>query len=104
MISRVHSSIKILHVHLKIGSLGTSLVVQWVRLCTPNAGELGSIPGRGTRSRVHAANKSLHATTKKFPHATTKIPSATTKTRCSQNKQTNKYINKYFLNNNNIKK
>ena len=29
--------------------LGTCLVVQWLRLCAPNAGGLGSIPGRGTR-------------------------------------------------------
>ena len=28
---------------------GTSLVVQWLRLCTPNAGRVGSIPGRGTK-------------------------------------------------------
>ena len=27
----------------------TSLVVQWLRLCTPNAGGPGSIPGQGTR-------------------------------------------------------
>ena len=31
---------------------GTSLVVQWLRLCTPNAGGLGSIPGQGARSRM----------------------------------------------------
>ena len=37
--------------------LGTSLVVQWLRLCAPSAGDPGSIPGRGTRSRVHAAAK-----------------------------------------------
>ena len=43
---------------------GTSLVVQWIRLCAPNAGGQGSIPGQGTRSQMHAANKSLHATTK----------------------------------------
>ena len=30
--------------------LGTSLVVQWLRSPTPNAGGLGSSPGRGTRS------------------------------------------------------
>ena len=29
---------------------GTSLVVQWVRLRTPNAGGPGLIPGWGTRS------------------------------------------------------
>ncbi|TEA26079.1 hypothetical protein DBR06_SOUSAS2210051, partial [Sousa chinensis] len=42
-----------------------SLVAQWVRLCTPNAGGLGSIPGQGTRSHMHASTKSLHAATKK---------------------------------------
>ena len=30
----------------------TSLVVQWLRLCTLNAGGLGSIPGQGTRSHI----------------------------------------------------
>ena len=29
---------------------GTSLVVQWLRFCNPNAGVLGSIPGQGTSS------------------------------------------------------
>ena len=29
-----------------------------------NAGDMGSIPGWGTRSHMHAATKSLHATTK----------------------------------------
>ena len=39
------------------------LVVQWLRLCTPNAGGPGSIPGQGTRSHMqelnspHSANK-----------------------------------------------
>ena len=37
---------------------GTSLVVQWLSLCTPNAGDVGKIPGQRTRShspklRVH---------------------------------------------------
>ena len=32
--------------------VGTSLVVQWLRLHTPNTGGLGSIPGQGTRSRM----------------------------------------------------
>ena len=30
----------------------TSLVIQWVRLCAPNTGDPGSIPGRGTRARM----------------------------------------------------
>ena len=55
---------------------GTSLVVQWLRLHTPNAGGLGLIPGQGTRSHVQqlkilqAATKILHTATK-IPHATT---------------------------------
>ena len=32
------------------GTTGISLVVQWLRLCSPNAGGLGLIPGQGTRS------------------------------------------------------
>ena len=43
---------------------GTSLVAQWLRLHTPNAGGLGSIPGQGARSHMHAATKSSHAATK----------------------------------------
>ena len=45
-------------VTFKITIIGTSLVVQGLRLHAPNAGDLVSIPGRGTRScivqlRVH---------------------------------------------------
>ena len=32
--------------------IGTSLVVQWLRLCPLNAGGLGAIPGEGTRSHM----------------------------------------------------
>ena len=32
--------------------LGTSLVVQWLRLHDPNAGGLGSIPGQETRAHM----------------------------------------------------
>ena len=32
--------------------MGTSLVVQWLRLCAPSAGGLGSIPGQGTRTHT----------------------------------------------------
>ena len=31
---------------------GTSLVVQWLGLCAPNAGDLGLISGQGTRYHV----------------------------------------------------
>ena len=44
---------------------GTSLVVQWVRLHTPNAGGLGSIPGQGIRYSMHATTNSPHAATKR---------------------------------------
>ena len=37
-------------------------MVQWLRLLIPNAGELGSIPGQGTRS--HMLQLSFHASTK----------------------------------------
>ena len=33
-------------------SIGTSLVVQWLKLHAPSAGGLGSIPGQGTRSHM----------------------------------------------------
>ena len=42
---------------------GISLVVQWLRLCAPNAGGPGSIPDQGTRSHMHAATRSLHVAT-----------------------------------------
>ena len=29
--------------------LGTSLVVQWLRLCSASAGGVGLVPGRGTK-------------------------------------------------------
>ena len=38
--------------HFKSEQIGTSLVVQWLRLCAPNAGDLGLIPGQGTRSHT----------------------------------------------------
>ena len=51
---------------------GTSLVVQWLRLCAPNARGQRSIPSQETSSHMlqlkipHAATKSLHAVTKDF--------------------------------------
>ena len=46
-------------------NVGTSLVVQWVRVRAPDAGGPGSIPGQGTRS---------HMPQLRSPHATTKDP------------------------------
>ena len=45
---------------------GTSLVAQWLRLRTPNAGGLGSTSGQGTRFHTHVATKSSHATIKEL--------------------------------------
>ena len=56
---------------LKKNDLGNSLVVQWVRLHTPKAGDPGLIPGQGIISHMHAATKSPHVATKS-PHAATK--------------------------------
>ena len=42
---------------------GTSLVVQWLKLCAPNAAGPGSIPGRGTKSHL-PQRKILHTATK----------------------------------------
>ena len=44
--------------------MGTSLVAQWLRFHTPNAGDPGLISGQGTRSHMHAATKTSHAATK----------------------------------------
>ena len=61
---------------------GTSLVVQWLRLCAPNAEGPGSTPSQGLRSHVPQL---------KIPHAVMKVLRATTKTWHSQiNKQINK--------------
>ena len=48
--------------------LGTSLAVQWLRLCTPNAGGMGSIPGPRTKI-LHAAGhgQQKKKKKKKFP-------------------------------------
>ena len=51
------------HVAGKMWCQGTSLGVQWLRLCSPSAGAPGLIPDQGTRSRMLQL-KILHATTK----------------------------------------
>ena len=55
--------------------MGTSLVIQRLRLHTPNAGGPGSIPSQATR---------LHMLQLKVLHTTVKIPHTATKTWCSQ--------------------
>ena len=53
---------------------GTSLVVQWLRLCS-NAGGLGSIPSQGTRS--HVLQPRIHMPQLKISHATTNVKDPT---------------------------
>ena len=36
----------------EVENSGTSLMVQWLRLYAPNAGDVGSIPGQGARSHM----------------------------------------------------
>ena len=47
---------------LKITERGTSLVVQWLRLCTSTAGGTGSIPGLGTKPKKKIAERKKIAT------------------------------------------
>ena len=61
--------------YYKILSTGTSLVVQWLRLCTSNAGGWGSIPAPGTK---------IPQAETKGSQVTAKNPAATTKARNSQ--------------------
>ena len=71
---------------------GTFLVVQWLRLCAPNAGGLGLIPGQGTRSHMlllivcMPELKILHAATERshVRQRRSKVLNAATKTQCSQ--------------------
>ena len=46
-----HSALENL-IYFKTVKRATSLVVQWLRLCVPNAGGRGSVPGQGTRSHM----------------------------------------------------
>ena len=60
--------------HIK-SNKGTSLVVQWLRLPTPNARGPDLILGQGTRS--HTSQLKVHTPQLKIPHATLKIEDLT---------------------------
>ena len=68
-------------------TIGTSLVAQWLRLCAPNAGDSGSIPGQGTRS--HTLEPMCHNRQLTIPHATPEDHMC-----CSQDPSS--HINKHF--------
>ena len=74
---------------LNIYILGTSLVVQWLRLNSVNSGAPSAIPGQGTRS--HMLQLRVQMPKLKDPHAATEIDDVTVKTRHSQ-------INSNFFN------
>ena len=44
-------------------------MVQWLRLCIPNAEGLGSIPDQGTRSHMPQLRVHMAQLKKKIPHA-----------------------------------
>ena len=61
------------HWSQKEGS-GTSLVVQWLRLCPPNAGGTGSVPVQGLRfHRLHGVAKTTNSKQKERAAETGKI-------------------------------
>ena len=61
----VHRVFKILRPDSKLVPLGTSLVVQWLRLHASTAGAMGLIPGQGTKI-PHAAEHSQKIKLNKF--------------------------------------
>ena len=75
MVSQHGMESHICQVPAKLTIFRTSLAAQWLRLCAPNAGGPGSIPGQGTRSHMHAATKSSHATIKEHTAATKELTS-----------------------------
>ena len=77
--------------HLKGYPLGNSLVIQQLRLCAPNAGSLGSIPGHRTRSHVSQLRVCMLKLKILNAQQRLKILCAATKTRHSQ-------IDKYLKN------
>ena len=63
---------------IKRKGLGTSLVVQWLRLQATSAGGLGLISGWG--ARYYMLQLRIHMPQLKIPHATMKMSQATSKT------------------------
>ena len=56
---------------MDLAEKGSSLVVQWLRFCTHNAGGPGSIPCKGTRS--HMLQLSVRVPQLKILHVAMKI-------------------------------
>ena len=81
---RLYNSVSVPVYLFKIIFLGSSLLVQWLRLYPPNAGGLGIVPGQGTRS--HMPQLKDPSCLKKILHVTTQTHSV----------QPNKYICRYF--------
>ena len=65
---------------------GTFQVVQGLRLCNPNAGGLGSVPGQETRSHILQLTVCM-LQLQKIPHATAK----------TQHNEINKYLQKIYI-------
>ena len=55
----------VLGCNLKNDRIGTSLIVQWLGLCAPSTGGLGSIPGQGINI-PHASTEAQHSQINKY--------------------------------------
>ena len=63
------------HLHVeskKYNKIGTSLLVQWIRLCLPMARGAGLIPGQGLRSHMPLSQKTKTKKTETILKNTTK--------------------------------
>ena len=71
---------RLVYHNINMYTLGTSLMVQWLRFHTPNTGGTRSIPSQGTRSHtmqlkiLHAATKTLCSQINKFKRINKYMP------------------------------
>ena len=77
--------------HIRLIHQGTSPVVQWLKLYSSNAGDLGLIPGQGTK--CHKPSLRVWMPQLKIPHASMKIKDSVLQLRPG----TARWIDKYFF-------
>ena len=73
----------------KYSSFGTCLIVQWLRLHPPNAGDPGLLPGQGTRS--HMLHLRVYMSQLKILHSRAKDPTCWNEDPTQPNKLIKKY-------------
>ena len=69
-------------------------MVQWFRFCLPNAGDMGSIPGQGTKIPHSVEHLSLGAITRERLGVAIKTQHSQKKKK--KKKKTNLYTNHYY--------